>query len=132
MIRVDKFSSSFAKSYDPSLPQFHSISAYSQTLGYDALSTVILKSYFQQNGVNERWIDEFMTGSVRFNYLQDISAINGVGGLTSLAAGAAYGVKSGNYRIFEEFVKRSKANLKLQTKVRALHYINRPLSNHPI
>jgi prenylcysteine oxidase/farnesylcysteine lyase len=116
--RIVNFLSSYAKSYTPALPQFQTISAYSAALNYTSLQTVTLKSYFQQNGVNENWTNDFITGSTRFNYGQDVSAIQSVAGLASLSAGAAYTVKTGNYKVFENFLAKSGATVKLGAKVR--------------
>lgn len=49
--------------------------------------------------------------------LQNLDNIHTVGALCSLAANGAYGVKGGNYQIFENFLARSGANVHLNTTV---------------
>ncbi|CAE6509823.1 unnamed protein product [Rhizoctonia solani] len=114
------FLSSFASSYTPTFPRFPTVSAYASAVNYTSLGTVTLKSYLSQGGVNLNWINDFMTGSSRFNYAQDVSTINGVAGMTSLSAGTAYSAKPGNFKIFEQFLSRSGASLQLQTTVKSI------------
>ncbi|KAG8743471.1 hypothetical protein FRC10_011943, partial [Ceratobasidium sp. 414] len=117
---IVQFLTSFAKSYTPSLTQFQTINDYSAQLGYTPLETVTLKSYFDSNGVNENWTNEYMTGSTRFNYAQDIDQIQGVAGLASLSAGASYSVKTGNFKVFEGLLAKSGAVVKLGSEVLAV------------
>jgi prenylcysteine oxidase/farnesylcysteine lyase len=116
--RIVDFLSSYAKSYASSFPSFSSISAYSASLGYTALQTITLQKYLDNNGVNQLWTREFETGSTRFNYGQDADAMQAVAGMASLSADSSYAVKTGNYKIFEQFLSRSGATVKLNTAVR--------------
>ncbi|CAE7134529.1 unnamed protein product [Rhizoctonia solani] len=117
---VASFSKGFSTSYTPTFPQFKTVDAYASAVNFTALETVTLKSYLSQQGVNLNWINDFMTGSSRFNYAQDASTINGVAGMTSLAADTAYSAKPGNFKIFEQFLARSGASLELETTVKAI------------
>ncbi|KAF8704712.1 Prenylcysteine lyase, partial [Rhizoctonia solani] len=114
---------SFAKSYTHSFPSFATIADYSSAVGYTTLSTTTLKSYLTQGGVNSNWINDFISASTRFNYAQDASAINAVAGMASLASGNSYSIKTGNFRIFEQFLTRSGASLQLGTKVESIRKI---------
>ncbi|KAG9118504.1 hypothetical protein FRC07_006951, partial [Ceratobasidium sp. 392] len=117
---IGQFLTSFAKSYTPSLVPFSTIDNYSSQLNYTQPQDVTLKSYFDSNGVNENWSNEFMTGSTRFNYAQDIDKIQAVAGLASLSAGASYSVKTGNYKLFEGLLAKSGAVVKLGSEVTAI------------
>ncbi|KAH7327699.1 Prenylcysteine lyase-domain-containing protein [Rhizoctonia solani] len=120
---IGPFLNSFAASYIPTFPQFPTVSAYASSVNFTSLATVTLKSYLSQGGVNLNWINDFMTGSSRFNYAQDASSINGVAGMTSLAADTAYSAKPGNFKIFEQFLSRSGASLQLETTVKSIKKI---------
>lgn len=119
-LRVGKFTTSFVKSYIPGLLRFNDTKSYASALDYTTLPTVFLSEYFTSNGVNQNWTNDFVWGSSRFNYGQDANAINGVAGLASLSAGSAYSVKTGNWRVYEQFLKRSGAKLLLNTEVTAI------------
>ncbi|KAG8723133.1 hypothetical protein FRC09_004588 [Ceratobasidium sp. 395] len=103
---------------------------YAEQLNYTPLETMTLKSYFDNNGVNENWTNEYMTGSTRFNYAQDVDKIQAVAGLASLSAGASYSVKTGNFKVFEGLLAKSGAVVKLNSEVSAIarcpYYLCRP------
>ncbi|CAE6403624.1 unnamed protein product [Rhizoctonia solani] len=114
------FLTSFAKSYVPTFPKFSIVDEYASAVDYTSLLPHTLKSYLTQGGININWTNDFMTGSTRFNYGQDASAINAVPGMASLSAGTAYSVKTGNFKIFEQFLSRSGALIELGTTVKSI------------
>lgn len=67
--------------------------------------------FFKDKRVSELFIEEMVEAATRVNYAQDTDMIHGFGALVSLAASGATGVKEGNYRIFEEFARRSRARV---------------------
>ncbi|KAJ1025100.1 hypothetical protein NDA16_002607 [Ustilago loliicola] len=67
--------------------------------------------FFKEKRVSELFIEEMVEAATRVNYAQDTDKIHGFGALVSLAASGATGVKDGNYRIFEEFARRSRARI---------------------
>ncbi|CDU22220.1 related to Prenylcysteine oxidase precursor [Sporisorium scitamineum] len=67
--------------------------------------------FFKDRRVSELFIEEMVEAATRVNYAQDTDKIHGFGALVSLAASGATGVKQGNYRIFEEFARRSGARV---------------------
>lgn len=67
--------------------------------------------FFKEKRVSELFIEEMVEAATRVNYAQDTDRIHGFGALVSLAASGATGVKEGNYRIFEEFARRSRARI---------------------
>lgn len=114
---VKDFLEKFDRSYGPKFPDYQTVSAYSASLNYTSLESITLQSYLDRNGVNPTWTREFQTGSTRFNYAQDASKIQAVAGMTSLSADSSNAVVGGNRKIFQEFLKRSGANVKLNTVV---------------
>ncbi|KAG9083440.1 hypothetical protein FS749_006028 [Ceratobasidium sp. UAMH 11750] len=113
----DDFLNKFDRSYNPNFPSFSTVGAYASALDYTSLETVTLQSYLDSKGVNQRFTREFQTGSTRFNYAQDASTIQAVAGMASVSADAAHAVKGGNYKIFQQFLSRSGATVKLGTTV---------------
>ncbi|GAA5932145.1 hypothetical protein JCM3775_004250 [Rhodotorula graminis] len=69
--------------------------------------------YLTHSGVGELFTDELISAATQVNYGSPITQIHGVGALVSLAATGAMSVHGGNRRIFEEFVGRSGARLRL-------------------
>ncbi|TKY88640.1 hypothetical protein EX895_002271 [Sporisorium graminicola] len=67
--------------------------------------------FFKDRRVSELFIEEMVEAATRVNYAQDTDKIHGFGALVSLAASGATGVKQGNYRIFQEFARRSGAHI---------------------
>ncbi|CAE6419024.1 unnamed protein product [Rhizoctonia solani] len=114
------FLTSFAKSYTPSFPKFPTVKDYASAVDYTSLLPYTLKSYLTQGGINLNWINDFMTGSTRFNYGQDVGSISAVPGMASLSAGTSYSVKDGNFKVFEQFLSRSGASLQLGTTVNCI------------
>jgi prenylcysteine oxidase / farnesylcysteine lyase len=53
----------------------------------------------------------------RVNYGQNLAELHALGAFISLAPQGARSIKGGNFQLFEKFVERSGANLKLDTKV---------------
>ncbi|TXT11838.1 uncharacterized protein COLE_02248 [Cutaneotrichosporon oleaginosum] len=80
-----------------------------------------------------RWVDEIMEASTRVNYCADLNEIHALGAAVSLAAGSAYAIAGGNYRLFEAMLKNSGADIRLETTVDAIESRDRGFrvtSNH--
>ncbi|GAA5981895.1 hypothetical protein JCM5350_006556 [Sporobolomyces pararoseus] len=73
--------------------------------------------YFKQESISPLFTNELISAATQVNYGSSIEEIHGLGALVSLAANGAVSVRGGNRQIFEQFVERSKAELKLNTKV---------------
>jgi prenylcysteine oxidase/farnesylcysteine lyase len=76
--------------------------------------------YFKDRSISPLFTNELVSSATQVNYGQSIEEIHGLGALVSLAAQGAVSVKGGNRKIFEEFVVRSEANLRLGTKVKEI------------
>ena len=64
-------------------------------------------------------MDELMT----FQYASDMNVIHAMGAAVSMATGGAMAIQGGNWQIFHEMVKESKATLRLSTEVCTSHDI---------
>ncbi|KIP03332.1 hypothetical protein PHLGIDRAFT_77794 [Phlebiopsis gigantea 11061_1 CR5-6] len=76
--------------------------------------------YFDSQGIDSRWTREMIEAATRVNYGQNIDQIHALEGMCSLAATGASQIKGGNWKIFEQFVKRSQANVFLNTTVKSI------------
>lgn len=122
---VKKQLSYFAGLYDPTFLHARkgaddaSISGYPWSTIEDLAAAINATSlvqttgmqFFKERRVSELFIEEMVEAATRVNYAQDTDRIHGFGALVSLAASGATGVKHGNYRIFEEFARRSGARI---------------------
>ncbi len=82
-----------------------------EAVNASALAATTGMQFFKDRRVSELFIEEMVEAATRVNYAQDTDRIHGFGALVSLAASGADGVKTGNYRIFEEFARRSGARI---------------------
>ncbi|PWY98415.1 hypothetical protein BCV70DRAFT_212782 [Testicularia cyperi] len=90
---------------------WHTIEELAQAVNVSSLAATTGLEYFKEHRVSELFIEEMIEAATRVNYAQDSDQIHGFGALVSLAASGATGVKDGNYRIFEEFFRRSGAKM---------------------
>jgi len=87
------------------------IESLADAINATALAATTGMQFFKDRRVSELFIEEMVEAATRVNYAQDTDRIHAFGALVSLAASGATGVKDGNYRIFEEFARRSGARL---------------------
>jgi prenylcysteine oxidase/farnesylcysteine lyase len=78
------------------------------------------KYYVEQESINALFVDEIIGAATRVNYGQDPSSLHALEGLVSLATGGAASVAGGNRLIFENFAKRSGADVRLRSRVKLL------------
>lgn len=70
--------------------------------------------------INQLYLQHFVEPMTRVNYGSNLGEVHALGTFISLAPQEAqnvYRIQGGNYRLFENFVKHSKADLRLNTKV---------------
>ncbi|GAA5964487.1 hypothetical protein JCM3765_006303 [Sporobolomyces pararoseus] len=80
-------------------------------------SSISGSEYFEKESISPLFTNELISAATQVNYGSSIDEIHGLGALVSLAANGAVSVKGGNRQIFEQFVERSKAELRLNTRV---------------
>ncbi|KAJ2933568.1 hypothetical protein H1R20_g3493, partial [Candolleomyces eurysporus] len=76
--------------------------------------------YLLSKGVSPNYISEIVEAATRVNYAQDADTIHALEGACSMAAENAAGVAGGNFQLFEQFLKRSKAEVFLNTPVTSI------------
>lgn len=76
--------------------------------------------FFASQGVSLTYIEEVIEAATRVNYGQNVDAIHGLEGACSMAAEDASGIAGGNFQLFEQFLKRSGANIFLNTPVQSI------------
>ncbi|KAG8962365.1 hypothetical protein FRC05_005372 [Tulasnella sp. 425] len=106
--------------YTPSLAHWTSIQGLSKALGFANYTTQSGFDLFTSQGVRPKFAEEMIEAATRVNYAQDVTTIHGVGAGVCMVAGGAAQIAGGNYKIFEEFIKRSGAKLHLNTTVSGL------------
>lgn len=118
---VDSFLSLYSRSFVSSpLSPFTSYANFSTSLNLLPPAQQYASDFFAQEGVSELFTNELISAGTQVNYGTPINEIHGLGALVSLAANGAVSVKGGNKRIFEEFVLRSGADIRLETKVKEI------------
>ncbi|GAA5878578.1 hypothetical protein JCM3774_004071 [Rhodotorula dairenensis] len=113
---VQKTVASFVNVYGPdfvSQGAFSSIANFSAATDLQAAAAVTAADYFAQRGVSDLFTNELTSAATQVNYGTAVSRLHGVGALVSLAATGAVSVRGGNRQIFEHFVGRSGARLRL-------------------
>jgi prenylcysteine oxidase/farnesylcysteine lyase len=89
----------------------------SSSLGFETLTSSTTSEYLLTQGVSSSYIHEVVEAATRVNYGQDVDIIHALEGACSMAADHAAGVVGGNFQLFEQFLKRSGANVFLKTPV---------------
>ncbi|KAG6891088.1 hypothetical protein C0995_014178 [Termitomyces sp. Mi166 len=103
--------------YSLESPKWNNIANVSAALGYSNMTKDTAASFFAKAGVAKRFSYELIEGATRVNYGQNLDDIHGLGGILSLATDDARGIEGGNFQIFEQFLKRSGAQVHLNTQV---------------
>jgi prenylcysteine oxidase / farnesylcysteine lyase len=84
---------------------------YTAATGYEVL---------RAEGISEAFARDIVQASTRVNYATNLNQIHGLEALVCMATDGAMAVEGGNWQIFDEAVKRSNANVKLNTTVKGI------------
>ncbi|KIY43380.1 FAD/NAD(P)-binding domain-containing protein [Fistulina hepatica ATCC 64428] len=115
---VDGMVVKFLTLYEPDVFVWQHASEVAASLGWEDLLQTDLATYAKEHGVtSEKFLNEILEASTRVNYGQNAVHIHALGGAVSLASGKASGVLEGNYKIFENLLSYSSANVLLNTTV---------------
>ncbi|PPJ57667.1 hypothetical protein CBER1_00079 [Cercospora berteroae] len=110
--------SKFLKIYDSPIFPFESLTAAAQSVGLSAVTAATGEQYLRENGISAAFAREVVQASTRVNYAQNLEYIHGLEAMVCMATeGGAMRVQGGNWRIFEEMVKASGANVRLGERV---------------
>ncbi|KAJ3575893.1 hypothetical protein NP233_g794 [Leucocoprinus birnbaumii] len=103
--------------YTKETPKWDSVAQLDAEYGWTELTGSSTMEYLLHKGVSRKYISEMVEAATRVNYGQNADAIHALEGLCSLATTGATGIDGGNFKIFEEFLKRSNAFVNLNTTV---------------
>ncbi|KAG0228602.1 hypothetical protein BGW42_002092, partial [Actinomortierella wolfii] len=96
---------------------FESVQDFASRYKLDKFAAVNSDQLLKDHGVHDLFKREIFEVASRVNYGSNLDEIHGLGGLVSMAAQGAYQVVGGNFQIFEGMVAKSRANVKLGTKI---------------
>lgn len=100
---------------------FENVAKIVKSLEFETLVNQTAADYLTELGINERFSNEILQTATRGNYCQDLNALHAFAVMVSMEAGhGTWAVEEGNFRIFEEFAKRSRAAIQLETQVVAV------------
>ena len=134
---VQDLISRFVGLYTAESPRWDDVADLATTFDWNETSNSTCIDHLNANGVSQLFAQEMVEASTRVNYgqvglffqsqkclinyiLQDVGKIHALGCMVCMASAGAFGVASGNFRIFENFLNNSDANVYLNTEVR--HY----------
>ncbi|KZV76911.1 FAD/NAD(P)-binding domain-containing protein [Peniophora sp. CONT] len=121
---VNALVSRFTDLYTPTPPRWTNITSIITELGWADQVVQTGTEYFTSQGVSEKFIHELVGAATRVNYAQDADKIHALEASVSLAATGATAIEGGNWRVFDEFVRRSGAKLYLKDKVSTVKKVN--------
>ncbi|KIM26015.1 hypothetical protein M408DRAFT_198508 [Serendipita vermifera MAFF 305830] len=97
-----------------------SVEELSASLNFTEIVGQDTAAYLASQGVGDAYAYEIVEASTRVNYAQNLDKIHALEGMCSMASDGAMSIKGGNYQVFENFIRESKASLHLNTHVTAL------------
>ncbi|KAF8557352.1 FAD/NAD(P)-binding domain-containing protein [Imleria badia] len=120
---VENLISRFVRLYTAESPRWDDVADLATTFEWDEMSNSTCIDHLNANGVSELFAQEMVNAATRVNYGQDVNKIHALGCMVCMAATSAVGVASGNFRIFENFLNKSDANVYLNTEVEEISRI---------
>lgn len=111
---------SFLKMYQPSHFPFDSLSETAANLGLLSATAATGQEYLEANGISKHFAHDIIQASTRVNYAQSLNQIHGLETMVCMAIEGAMSIKGGNWQIFGNMIKASKANLLLNTSVTSI------------
>lgn len=113
----------FLKMYDEPTFPFADLTATVHELGLADVVGVDGQSFLRANGVSDKFANDLVQASTRVNYAQNLPFIHSLETMVCLATDDAMSIDGGNWRIFEEMIKASGAELRLRSNVLRLSTI---------
>lgn len=108
----------FLQMYEaPFFPFEQGLSETAQAVGLTAVTAATGEQYIRENGIQGSFAREVVQAATRVNYAQNLGAIHGLEAMVCMAAEGAMAVEGGNWRIFDEMIRASGAEIKLGTDV---------------
>lgn len=101
---------------EPTFP-WSSLTDVAERLGLLDATATTGEQFLKINWVGKKFAKEIIQASTRVNYGQNLGLIHGLETMVCMATDGAMAVDGGNWKIFEGMVKRSRANVRLNTSV---------------
>ncbi|KAL8936323.1 MAG: hypothetical protein Q9216_004986, partial [Gyalolechia sp. 2 TL-2023] len=111
---------SFLKMYQPPYFPFNSISDTASDLDLLSATAVTGQEFLKANSISEHFAHDIIQASTRVNYAQNLDQIHGLETMVCMAIEGAMSVQGGNWRIFDNMIKYSGANLLLNSSVTSI------------
>ncbi|OLL26141.1 Farnesylcysteine lyase [Neolecta irregularis DAH-3] len=111
---VKKVISTFLKLYDA---PFASLTLAAKFLALDSQTSVLANKYLSDLGVSGKFSHDIIQASTRCNYAQNLDQLQALTMMVCMTSSNVMSIKGGNRLIFENMIKASEANLKLETEV---------------
>ncbi|KAG0056956.1 hypothetical protein BGZ83_002563 [Gryganskiella cystojenkinii] len=96
---------------------FPTVAEFTHRFNLHSQASIYSHEFLKNNGIDRRFSEEVIEVTTRVNYGSNLNQIHALGALVSMAADDALQIQGGNFQIFEGMVKRSGAQVKLNTKV---------------
>ncbi|KAG0197790.1 hypothetical protein BGX28_008711 [Mortierella sp. GBA30] len=96
---------------------FESIIDFAHSFHLHHVANIFSHTYMEENSIHTKYSQEIVEVATRVNYGSNLDEIHALGALVTMAAEDALQIQDGNFQIFEGMVGRSKADVRLNTKV---------------
>lgn len=96
---------------------FESISEFAVRFKLDKVASQLSSLHLQENSISRQYSEEVVEVATRVNYGSNLDEIHALGALVTMAANDAVQIQDGNFQIFEGMVARSKAQVRMNTKI---------------
>ncbi len=107
----------FLKMYEEPIFPWKSLTEVAMRVGLLDATASTGQQFLKANGVGKKFGREIIQASTRVNYGQNLGLIHGLETMVCMATDGAMAVDGGNWRIFDGMVKRSQAQVRLNTSV---------------
>ncbi|KAM0788030.1 hypothetical protein ACM66B_006229 [Microbotryomycetes sp. NB124-2] len=132
---VDATVTNFVSLYSPAFAQrgpFDSVRDFANATDLlEAASTRADRYMSKYAPSSELFVNELVGAATAVNYAQPVRNISALGSLVSMAATDASAIKGGNRRVFEEFLTRSGARVKLGDAVNSITKLDAAKGKRP-
>ena len=101
-----------------------SLSEAAVNVGLVNVTTSTGLEYLRKNGISDSFSRDIIQASTRVNYGQNLPLIHGLETMVCMATDGAVAVEGGNWQIFESMLKKSRANMNLNTTAKEIRRNN--------
>lgn len=117
---MQKTVATFLKLYEAPYFPFRSLSTRAFELDLAKVTGVTGQQFLADNGISAEFANEIVQAATRVNYASNLDGIHGLDTMVSIAPEGAKAVLGGNWRIFDNFVAASGAQVALNTSVTSI------------